>query len=62
MVYTISKRIVANMVASVAKLWIRKIEGLENAPNGPFIMAANHGSYLDDFSLVPIIIINLKII
>ncbi|HLC96828.1 MAG TPA: lysophospholipid acyltransferase family protein [Candidatus Nanoarchaeia archaeon] len=37
-------------------IWIRKINGIENLPKGPFIFAANHGSFLDDL-LLPMIII-----
>lgn len=53
MVYPIGKLIVPPTV----KLWIRRIDGLENVPRDrPFIIAANHSSYLDDISIVPIII------
>jgi len=31
----------------IAKLFIKKIKGLENIPNGNFILASNHQSYLD---------------
>jgi len=36
-------------------IWIKKVEGLQNIPkNGAFIIAANHSSYFDFFSLVVI--------
>ena len=28
--------------------WIKKIDGIENIPNGPFIFACNHSSFIDD--------------
>jgi len=53
MVYPIGKLI----VPPIAKLWIKKIDGLENIPKDrPFIVAANHSSFLDDFALVPILV------
>lgn len=53
MVYPISKEI----ITSIVKLWIRKVNGLENIPKDkPFIIAANHSSFLDDFSMPPIVI------
>ncbi len=60
MVYPIGKR----LFASITKLWIKKIIGLENIPKDrPFVVAANHGSFLDDFSVPPIIMwhINKKV-
>lgn len=57
MVYPIAKII----LPSIAKLWIKEIVGLENVPQDkPFIIAANHSSYLDDFTLVPIIIAHIN--
>lgn len=57
MVYPIGKRV----VSSIAKLWIKRIDGLENIPRDkPFILAANHGSFMDDFSLSPIVILHLN--
>lgn len=36
-------------------VWIKKVEGLENIPEkGNYIIAANHSSYFDFFSLVSI--------
>lgn len=52
MAYPISKWI----IPPIYKLWIRKIEGLENIPKDrPFIIAANHASYYD--ALLPAVII-----
>ncbi len=31
----------------IFSLFIKRIDGVENLPNKPFIMVANHGSYLD---------------
>ncbi|MBU0629110.1 MAG: 1-acyl-sn-glycerol-3-phosphate acyltransferase [Nanoarchaeota archaeon] len=57
MVYPIGKRI----VLQIAKLWIRKIIGIENVPKDkPFILAANHSSFLDDFAIVPILVNHLN--
>ncbi len=60
MVYPISRWI----VPPIYKLWIRKVEGLENISKDiPFIIAANHSSYYDAL-LIPVIIapkINKKI-
>ena len=56
MVYPISKWI----VPPIYKLWIRKIEGLEDVPKkGSFIIALNHTSYFD--VLLPSVIIMPKI-
>lgn len=53
MVYPVSRLI----IPPLWKLWIRKIEGVENIPNDkPFIVAANHSSYFDIF-LIPSILI-----
>ena len=53
MVYTIEKLI----IPPIYKLWIRKMEGLENVPyDKPFIIAANHSSYYDTV-LIGVIII-----
>lgn len=54
MVYFIGKRVIPPIV----KLWIKEVNGLENVPRkGPFIIAANHESYMDHLiimsSLVP---------
>ena len=52
------------VVGPVYKLWLRKVEGLENVPlDEPFIIAANHSSYYDALLLHFIIIpkINKKI-
>jgi 1-acyl-sn-glycerol-3-phosphate acyltransferase len=36
-------------------IWIKKVEGLENIPKkGNYIIAANHSSYFDFFSLVSV--------
>jgi 1-acyl-sn-glycerol-3-phosphate acyltransferase len=50
MVYPIGRFIVPPIV----NLWCRKVIGLENVPKDKaFIIAANHSSYLDDFSVTP---------
>jgi len=39
----------------VRLIWIRKVEGMENIPQkGSFIIAANHSSYFDFFSLIAV--------
>ncbi len=39
----------------VRLIWIKKVEGLENIPKkGAYIVAANHSSYLDFFTLAAI--------
>ena len=60
MVYPIGRLIIPPIV----KLWIRRVEGLEKIPKDkPFIIAANHSSFLDDFTVTPIVItyINKKV-
>lgn len=60
MVYPIGKWV----VYSIYRPWLRKVEGLANAPKDrPFIIAANHASYFDALLLHCIIIpkINKKI-
>lgn len=53
MVYAIEKLI----IPPIYRIWIRKVEGIENIPKDkPFIVAANHSSYYDSF-LLPIIIL-----
>ncbi|MBI2557946.1 1-acyl-sn-glycerol-3-phosphate acyltransferase [Candidatus Woesearchaeota archaeon] len=45
MVYPIGKRIIPPVVRN---LWVKEVSGLENLPkHGPFIIAANHTSYMD---------------
>jgi len=49
MVYPIGKRIIPPVIS----LWIDKVNGLENVPKeGPFIIAANHASYMDHFIIM----------
>jgi len=44
MVYPIVRRVVSPII----NLWVKKVNGLENVPkNAPFIIAANHASYMD---------------
>src|SRR3989338_5813080 len=44
MIYSISKLV----IPPVYRLWIRKIEGMENIPKDrAFILAGNHTSYFD---------------
>lgn len=56
MAYPIGKRIVFPIV----KLWIKKVNGVENIPkNSAFILSANHTSYADHFGLANLIVPNL---
>ncbi|MBI2647091.1 1-acyl-sn-glycerol-3-phosphate acyltransferase [Candidatus Woesearchaeota archaeon] len=49
MVYPIGKRIIPPII----KFWIKEVNGLENVPKkGPFIIAANHASYMDHFIIM----------
>lgn len=48
MVYAISKRI----IWPVLRLFITKITGVNNLPDKPFILAANHSSYIDGVILI----------
>jgi 1-acyl-sn-glycerol-3-phosphate acyltransferase len=49
MVYPIAKIILPPIIG----LWIKETNGLENIPvKGPFIIAANHESYMDHFIIV----------
>ena len=60
MAYPIAKRI----IPPVIKFWIKKMNGLSNIPkNRPFIIAANHSSYMDHLIISVIIVpsINKKI-
>ena len=53
MAYPIGKRIILPIV----NFWIKKVNGLENAPKkGPFIIAANHASYIDHLIIVCIFV------
>jgi len=60
MVYPIGKLIIPPTV----KLWIKEVNGLENIPReGPFIVAANHASYMDHPIILSVIVphINRKV-
>ncbi len=48
MVYLFSKLI----VWPILSLFIKKIEGLENLPDKPFILVSNHSSYIDGVLLI----------
>jgi len=49
MAYPIAKWI----IPPVTKLWLKEVNGLENVPRGkPFIIAANHESYIDHFFIL----------
>ena len=53
MVHTLGKV----SIQPIIKLWLRKVEGMENIPKyKPFIIASNHSSYIDGF-LPPALII-----
>lgn len=53
MVYPIAKL----LIPPIYKLWLRKVDGVENVPKDiPFIIAANHSSYYDVL-LIPSIIV-----
>ena len=53
MVYLIGKIV----IPTIYKLWLRKVNGLENLPKqGAFIIAANHSSYYDALLLHCIVI------
>lgn len=57
MAYPIVKRIIFPTVS----LWIREINGISNIPkHGPFIIAANHASYLDHYIMGCLIIPRLN--
>jgi 1-acyl-sn-glycerol-3-phosphate acyltransferase len=47
MVYPIAKWI----VPPIMKLWIKKVEGLDNIPKGGFVICPNHSSFYDDLLL-----------
>ena len=51
MVYAISKRI----IWPILRLFINKIEGLENLPDKPFILVSNHSSYADGVLLIMLV-------
>ncbi|MEA2036550.1 MAG: lysophospholipid acyltransferase family protein [Nanoarchaeota archaeon] len=60
MVYPIGKLI----VSPLARLWVRKIDGLgTRLKERHFIIAANHSSFMDDLAIAPMIIsyINKKV-
>jgi len=48
MVYALSKLVLWPIIS----LFIKKIDGLKNLPDKPFIMAANHSSYIDGVILM----------
>lgn len=57
MVYTIGKKIIPPIV----KFWIKEVKGLENVPKkGPFIIAANHASYMDHFIILATLVPHLN--
>lgn len=56
MVYSIVKKIIPPFV----KLWIKQVNGLENLPKTePFIIAANHLSYMDHLIVVCTAVLHL---
>jgi len=57
MVYPITKRIIPPIV----NLWVKEINGINNIPKkGPFIIAANHASYLDHMIIVSNFVLQLN--
>jgi len=57
MVYTLARIIMFPLI----RLWIKKVDGKENIPSdGHFIIAANHTSFLDDFTVAPIVIVRIN--
>ena len=57
MVYPITKRIIPPIV----NLWVKEINGINNIPKkGPFIIAANHASYLDHIIIVSNFVLQLN--
>ncbi len=49
------------VIAPIIKLWIKEVNGIDNVPkNGPFIIAANHESYMDHFIIVCTFILHLN--
>ena len=52
MVYPIAKRIIP-IIPLTLKIWAKRVNGIENTPKqGPFIIAANHASYMDHFIII----------
>jgi 1-acyl-sn-glycerol-3-phosphate acyltransferase len=39
------------VLGTIIKIYMGNVEGKENLPKGPFIFAANHASFMDDFIL-----------
>lgn len=57
MVYPIAKLIIMPIVG----LWIKEVKGIENVPKKcPFIIAANHASYMDHFMILCTLIKHLN--
>ena len=57
MVYPITKRIIPPIV----NLWVKEINGIKNIPKkGPFIIAANHASYLDHMIIASNFVLRLN--
>ncbi|MEK6828136.1 MAG: lysophospholipid acyltransferase family protein [Nanoarchaeota archaeon] len=56
MVYFITKLTIIPLV----KLWVSKVNGIENLPKGAFIAAANHASYMDHLIIAGYIISHLN--
>lgn len=53
--------IVKNIFNAALQLWVRRLDGLDNVPKDkPFVIAANHSSFLDDFTLAPRIILHIN--
>lgn len=49
MAYPIGKR----LISPIINFWIKEVNGLQNVPkNSPFIVAANHASYMDHFIIM----------
>ena len=56
MVYLITKLTIIPLV----KLWVGKVNCIENLPKGAFIVAANHASYMDHLIIAGYIISHLN--
>ncbi|MBW2976366.1 1-acyl-sn-glycerol-3-phosphate acyltransferase [Candidatus Woesearchaeota archaeon] len=56
MVYPIAKI----TISPIVNLWIKEVNGLQNTPKCPFIIAANHASYMDHFIIISTFVSHLN--